>query len=177
VIRYPQVRWLTLVAALMGVVAPGHAEESLQALFACRGISDATTRLACFDRETASLARSSAPSVSPAPATVAQAPAAPVLNPEQKFGMSEGAISAREVAAGTRAVDLARIESHITALSASADAPIVFTLDNGQVWKQLKHGDEMLAKIGDGVTISRGLLGSYWLQLQSGRGCKVTRVR
>ena len=167
-IRYKHPRWLSLVAALAAVAGPCNADESLQALFACRGIADTTARLACFDRETATLARS--PAASPAPA-------APVLNPEQKFGMSEGAISAKEVAAGTRTADLARIEAHITALSGSADAPLVFTLDNGQVWKQLKVGNEMLANVGDGVTLSRGLLGSYWLQLQSGRGCKVTRVR
>lgn len=169
-IRYKHLRWLSLVAALAAVAGPCNADESLNALFACRGIADTSARLACFDRETASLARSPAAPVSPAPT-------APVLNPEQKFGMSEGAISAKEVAAGTRAADLARIEAHITALSGSPDAPLVFTLDNGQVWKQLKVGTEMLAKVGDGVTLSRGLLGSYWLQLQSGRGCKVTRVR
>jgi hypothetical protein len=33
-----------------------------------------------------------------------------------------------------------------------------------------------MAKGGDAVTISRGLLGSYWLQLPSKRGCKVNRV-
>jgi hypothetical protein len=54
---------------------------------------------------------------------------------------------------------------------------VVFTLDNDQVWRQLAAEGDLLAKEGDAVTVSRGLLGSYWLQLKSGRGCKVTRLR
>jgi hypothetical protein len=53
----------------------------------------------------------------------------------------------------------------------------VFTLDNGQVWRQISTEADLLAKQGDAVTISRGLLGSYWLALKSKRGCKVTRLR
>ncbi len=50
------------------------------------------------------------------------------------------------------------------------------TLDNDQVWRQLVVEGDLLMKPGDAVTISRGVLGSYWLQTASKRGCKVTRV-
>jgi hypothetical protein len=53
----------------------------------------------------------------------------------------------------------------------------VFTLDNEQVWKQIATQGELLAKQGDTVTISRGWLNSYYLQLDNGRGCKVQRVK
>ena len=53
----------------------------------------------------------------------------------------------------------------------------MFTLENSQMWRQLESDGDMLAKLGDVATISRGLLGSYWLQLKNGRGCKVTRMR
>jgi len=91
--------------------------------------------------------------------------------------LSAGAIAAKERAAGTRPPETAKIEARITGLQLSASGRVVFTLDNGQVWRQLLVEADMLAKLGDSVTISRGWLDSYWLQLRSGRGCKVTRVR
>ena len=84
---------------------------------------------------------------------------------------------AREVAAGTRASDVSELDAHIAKIAQAPDRRVVFTLDNAQVWRQLNLEGEMLAKAGDAVTISRGILGSYWLQIKSGRGCKVTRLQ
>jgi hypothetical protein len=95
---------------------------------------------------------------------------------KENFGLPEGAIAAREVAAGTRTPELREISAHITAVSVSASGRTTFTLDNGQVWRQLLSEGDLLARPGDGVTVSRGALRSYWLKLESGRGCKVTRV-
>jgi hypothetical protein len=100
-----------------------------------------------------------------------------VLTPQQQFGLPERAVVAKEVAAGTRSTDTSKIDAHIAKIFAAPDRRLVFTLDNAQVWRQLNLEDEMLAKQGDAVTISRGLLGSYWLQIHSGRGCKVTRLQ
>jgi hypothetical protein len=91
--------------------------------------------------------------------------------------MRESSIATKEVAAGVRAPDVTNIEAHIASLSLAANGRVVFTLDNGQVWRQLLTEGDLLAKPGDPVTISRALLGSYWLKLQSGRGCKVSRVQ
>jgi hypothetical protein len=189
----------------LGAAGPVWADESLLRLLACRDLSDANARLACFDREAAALSSTSAAPLPPssaasrpaaptsitpaaavatpaapvaAPAAVVAAPAQPaaVLDPQQKFGLAEKAIAAKEVAAGTRAPEASKIEAHITQLVPGADGRIVFSLDNEQVWRQLSAEGEMLAKQGDTVTISRGALGSYWLQIKSGRGCKVTRL-
>ncbi len=111
-----------------------------------------------------------------APAPPAAAPAAPVLSPQQQFGLPERKVVEKEVAAGTRAADASKIEAHIVRVAAAADGRLLFTLDNDQVWRQLASEGELLAKPGDTVTISRGWLGSYMLQLKSGRGCKVTRL-
>jgi len=91
--------------------------------------------------------------------------------------LSAGAIAAKERAAGTRPAETTKIDARITGLQLNATGRVVFTLDNGQVWRQLLVEADMLAKLGDAVTISRGWLDSYWLQLRSGRGCKVVRVR
>ncbi len=150
------------------------AADSLGALLACRNIPEASARLACFDRAAAGgTGMASAPSPSPSPV----AAPAPALDAQQQFGLPEKALAAKEVAAGTRAAETTKIQAHVAGLSRAADGTTVFALDNDQVWKQLSVEGELLARLGDGATVSRALLGSYWLQLSSGRGCKVTRLR
>jgi hypothetical protein len=176
---------LCLVCAL-----PGRAAEPLADLLACRTLPDAAARLACFDRETAALAAAPAaalavsPAAAPAPANAApatpvtSAPAHPatVLDAQQSFGLNGSAIAANEAASGARPPKVSKIEARIVALALTGDGRTLFTLDNTQVWRQLGADGDMLAKLGDTATLSRGLLGSYWLQLKSGRGCKVTRL-
>ncbi len=176
------------------------ASDAPAGLLACRSISDAAGRLACFDREAAALAPtptasgaaspipppSSAPAASTSVAATPPASAAvdstavrpaPVLDPQQQFGLPERAVAAKEVAAGTRSADATKVEAHLVGILPAVDGRAVFTLDNGQVWRQLSAEGDLLAKQGDAVTISRGALGSYWLALKSKRGCKVTRLR
>ena len=109
-----------------------------------------------------------------APPTVA---AAPPLDAQQSFGLSGSAIAAHEEAAGARPAKVAKIEARVVGLSLTGNGRTVFTFDNSQMWRQIESDGDMLARLGDSATISRGLLGSYWLQLKSGRGCKVTRIR
>lgn len=179
---------------------PCLAAEPLAGVLACRAITDSAARLACFDRETAALAGAPAlssaaaptapaapaapaaaatPENNAAPAIASAAPrsAAPVLDAQQSFGLSGSAIAANEEAVGARPAKLAKIEGRIIALALAGNGRTLFTLDNTQVWRQLESDGDMLAKLGDSASISRGLLGSYWLQLKNGRGCKVTRVK
>jgi hypothetical protein len=152
--------------------APSLASETPASLLACRAIVDSTARLACFDREIAALAASAARTALAAPT-----PSAPPLDSQQSFGLSGGAIAVQEEAAGMRPAKVAKIEARVIGLSLTANGRTLFTLDNSQKWQQLKSDEEMLAKLGDMATVSRGVLGSYWLQLKAGRGCKVTRTR
>ena len=180
----------TLCLACAG---PCEAADSSAKLLACRGIDDAAARLACFDREAAALApgpvahapptAAPSPSVASPPAAAARAPAAPAVavapapDATQQFGLPERAVAAQEVAAGTRPAEVKKIEAHVTKFAPGPDGRLVFTLDNDQVWRQLLSEGDLLMNPGDAVAISRGFLGSYWLQTTSGRGCKVTRVR
>jgi hypothetical protein len=178
---------------------PCVAAEPLAGLLACRSISDSAARLTCFDRETAALASAppaalaaapnvpaaaaAAPGVSQtaappaAQAAAAPTPAAPVLDAQQSFGLSGSAIAEKEEAKGARPAKLAKLESRVVGLSLTGNGRTVFTLENSQMWRQLESDGDMLTKLGDVATVSRGLLGSYWLQLKNGRGCKVTRIR
>ncbi len=101
----------------------------------------------------------------------------PMLDAHQTFGLNDSTIAAHEEAAGARPQKIAKIEAHIVGLALTGEGRTLFTLDDAQVWRQIDSDADPLARLGDSVTISRGLLGSYWLQLKSRRGCKVARVR
>lgn len=184
----------SLLLVCLVCAPPCLAAEPLAGVLACRAITDSAARLACFDRETAALASAPALSSAAAPAAPAAAAtpennaapaiasatprsAAPVLDAQQSFGLSGSAIAANEEAVGARPAKLAKIEGRIIALALAGNGRTLFTLDNTQVWRQLESDGDMLAKLGDSASISRGLLGSYWLQLKNGRGCKVTRLK
>jgi hypothetical protein len=182
-----------LPIALTGFVwmAPCPAAEPLSGILACRGIADPAARLACFDRESAGLAAAPAAPAASAPASAASAPApasaapasagaAPAVDAtaisKENFGLSEGQVAKKEVAAGKRPADVKDIQAHITAVSTTGTGFSVFTLDNGQVWIEITPDGDLMAKPGDLVTLSRGVLNSYWLQNHNGRGAKVHRV-
>jgi hypothetical protein len=192
---------LKLFFVLLGLMCalPCGAGEPLAGLLACRSLTDAAARLACFDREAAALASAPAVLVAPAPlpapapgaaptapataatpgTTPAAAPSRPaaVLDAQQSFGLNGSAIAANEEASGARPPKVSKIEARIVGLALTANGRTLFTLDNAQVWQQLESNGDVLARLGDAAAISRGLLGSYWLQMKNGRGCKVTRVR
>jgi hypothetical protein len=149
------------------LICGAYAAQPLSGLMACRMLTDDAARLACFDRESATLAGSAttAPQVAPA------------LNAKQQFGLPEHAVVQKEIAAGTRPSAVNTIEARVEQLSQTSDGRNVVTLDNQQVWRQLTADRDLLLKPGETVTISRGVLGSFWLETKQGRGTKVTRVR
>jgi hypothetical protein len=160
---------------LCGTSALSRAAQPLTGLLACRAIADAAARLACFDRESAVI-DSRAVAVTPAPAAAAAA-AVPPPDPLKQFGLPERTVADQEIAAGVRAADPTKIEAHVLHLSTATNGHVTFSLDNGQIWRQLTAEGELLIKPGDVIVISRASLGSYWLQPDTGRGFKVSRVR
>jgi hypothetical protein len=156
---------------------------SLEQLLACLAVSDPASRLACFDREATALSKAAASAPSPVPrgdpvsAVATGSPPPAGMKPVEEFGLAPGAVVERETQAGARPAPLDHVDAHVTALTKTADGLLVFTLDNGQVWKQLAHEGEMLASVGDSVRISRGWLGSYIISLPSRSACKVARLR
>ncbi len=163
-------------------------------LLACRVIAADAARLRCFDRAAAVLAQAAgaarptaastgtAAARRPFPSAVkAEAPAkraATAFDPRQTFGLSPAAILAREGKAGARRKAISHITARVTHLQQAPDGRMLYWLANGQVWEELAaNGDAPPLKTGQPVRISRGWLGSYWLQTPSGRGCKVQRLR
>lgn len=169
-----------LVAGLMCAAPACAAAGSLTPILTCRSITDPTTRLGCFDRESARLVTSAVPSTTapaPPPPAPAVAPApANTADSKANFGLSEVAVEEKEVAAGKRTADPTSMEARIDHVGSAGGGLVIFQLDNGQVWRQVASEGDLLAKPGDVVKISRAMFGSYYLQLKSGRGCKVRRV-
>lgn len=179
---------LTMGSAL---AAPAPRAE-LTRLLACRNITADAARLRCFDRMSTVLARaetalraggvastgadsriSTSSGVTPAGAS----PSPAASDPRQTFGLSSEAILAREVRSGARREDLSSITAHIRGLGAAPDGRMIYSLDNGQTWRELlADGEAPPVKSGERVKIRRGWLGSYWLQTPSGQGCKVERL-
>lgn len=186
---------LALLAGPAGAAPPPRG--AVNQLLACRNVTPGTARLECFDRTSAALAQAvtaggaatstttasngaaaaAGASSQPRAARASSSPA-PDLDPRATFGMSSEAIVAREVRSGVRRKSLARITARVTGLGAMSDGRMIYSLDNGQTWRELlADGGAPPVKSGDRVQISRGWLNSYWLQTASGRGCKVERLR
>jgi hypothetical protein len=98
------------------------------------------------------------------------------LTPVEKFGLPPAVVVAKDSAAGQQA-EMSEMSSRLTGLALQDDGRVVFTLDNGQMWRQLVPAGDLLLKLGDKVRLVRGALGSFRLKAPSGRDCKVTRVR
>ncbi len=142
------------------------APSRLEGLLACRSIPEAGARLECFDRESASLA------VAP----VAASPA-PAMPPEKAFGLPPLAVAEAQASRIEQPASIDSLTGRVVGLSLGENGRVVVTLDNGQVWRQLMAGEDLNLKLGDTVRLSRGIVGSYFMKVPSGRTCKVNRLR
>ena len=147
-------------------------------VLACRDIVPDAARLTCFDRMAATVAPARVSSA-PRSSRLAEPAVKDALDPQRTFGLSHSAIVAREAsAAGVRVKELSHITARVARILHAPDQGAIFELDNGQVWKQLDpDGTDVKATAGDSIQISRGFLGSYWLQTPSHQRFNVARLR
>lgn len=189
-----------VVAAILAALAVSRALAGPQEdLSACGAIADPAQRLACYDRlagrpAAPATGTPAAPAVAPAaapaagvaappppaaPATAApsQPAAAPAAAakpqaPPAADARSFGAYSAEHPAAPTVPEALT---AQVSALGKTIDGKPTITFEGGAVWL-LDETDPLLA-VGDTVTISRGVLGSFLLRTPSRRLHHVRRIR
>jgi hypothetical protein len=118
--------------------------------------------------------------------TSAAAPAAgaATLTPEEKFGLSGEGLRKVEGRQGVKGAkdtslkdtSLKELDAHIAGVSRNSAGRAVFTLDNGQVWRQSETRSSFEAHAGDAVRITPGVLGSYWLSTDTHNGTRVERL-
>lgn len=177
--------FLGLVVSLPGAAAAGAAPASVESgLSHCAAISQADTRLACYDalagraphdqasvpeRSAAAPVATATAAATPAANTAANA-AAPVdpAAATRNFGLSAAQLHTADQ--GPQA-----IEAHIARIIVDQNQHGIVVLDNGQYWKLLEG--EMLMDAGEAVTISRAALGSFMLTSASHHSYHVHRIR
>ncbi len=120
---------------------------------------------------------SAAPAAAAAVASSAPgAAAAPVpLTPEQKLGLSQASISKLEAKHGINDPIAKGLTAHIASVSRNAAGREVFSLDNGQVWRQ-SETRTFEAVPGDTVSISSGAMGSFWMATSKHNWTRVERI-
>ncbi|MBW8846975.1 MAG: hypothetical protein JF607_18575 [Burkholderiales bacterium] len=159
------------LAALLGSNAT-QAQNLAGDIKACRLMTDAARRLACYDGVQLP-AEPSAAMAAVAPAVLAAPAAAPVVaaDPVAKFG--------QETVKPTAATpELKQIESRIPGSFHGWRAGSQLTLENGQVWR-IADGSEAIYELQNPkVTVHRGMLGAFYLEIEGvGFQMRVTRVR
>jgi len=116
---------------------------------------------------------SASPSVTPS-AAAGTAPGA--LTPEQKLGLSLEGIRNVEARQGIKSEELKELSAHIVSVSRNAAGRQVFTLDNGQVWRQSETRPTFVAGAGDAISITHGAFGSFWLATSKHNWTRVERL-
>ena len=90
---------------------------------------------------------------------------------------SDAALAVKPAQAVVAPSARATIESSIVRISQPLMGRADFTLENGQVWRQMDPEDAKSAKIGDRVEVSKKVVGAYWLKVEGGRAWRVTLIR
>jgi len=69
------------------------------------------------------------------------------------------------------------VESSIVQISKPITGRVDFTLQNGQVWRQMDAESAKSANVGERVAVSKTFLGAYWLKIEGGRKWRVTLIK
>jgi hypothetical protein len=119
---------------------------------ACAAITWDDQRLACYDQAFGA----PAPPTDGASGTI-----------EKEFGAVDASPAPKKISS---------IQASITAVERRRGLFVV-TLDNGQAWAQTEIDSRAEVRVGDTVTVRRGMLGSYLLDTSAGIAARVKRLR
>lgn len=177
---------LALAAGGALLTTPATAQEAqasggiVARVYACRAISDAAERLACFDREVAALE------------TAQSNNDVRIVDREQVrqarrglFGLSLPSLGSifggdgdeDEGEAQVEEEGITFIESRITSIGGSAAGRRLLVLENGQQWEQIEPHRGRAPIAGAPITIRRGILGSYIATVEGRGTLRVMRIR
>jgi biotin carboxyl carrier protein len=147
----------------------------------CNQQFDDAQRLACYDAAFGKPVRpASAPAPAAAPTTAvvpaAAAPATAAVTVPAVAAVAPPPAPPAAPAKPAKAPDVSGA-SVITSLGRRANGRFVATLENGTVWSQLEPDSTLMIKVGDAVTIRKGVFGSYMLVTQKGATTRVDLVK
>jgi len=119
-------------------------------------------------------AAAAAPPAKPSAAPAAVPPPRQ-LSEEQKMGLTPGRIQQLERPASAPPPP-STMTVVIQNISVDGNGHQVFSLENGQIWRQVELDTHFSVKPGDNITISKGALGSYFMSLGKHRNTRVSRI-
>ena len=161
---------LTLVlAASVGSARPvaTGTPAQVQRLMACRAITAADQRLACYDRETAAMNQA----IANKDLVMIDKERARAAG-RSLFGFS---IPNFGGLFGTNG-EISQIDGTIKSTGRNQEGGWVITLNDGSVWTQTDDWPGLDARPGRKVIVKRGTLGSFWLSIPGENGIKVKRI-
>ena len=118
------------------------------------------------------------PAPAPAPAAVATpAPARPTSG-SSDFGLDAEALRRKQATANPATPkEPEQVVARVKAVATKPRGEYQVTLEDGQVWEETAHTSSVLPpRVGETVTIKRGLLGSYFLSKGTGLALRVKRI-
>ena len=139
----------------------------VQGLLQCRTITDATQRLACYDRQSNAIA------------TAIEKKDLVVIDKERATAAKRSlfGFSVPSFAGLLGGGDLNQIEGTVAAARQNADGGWTIQLADGSVWDQTDDTPVALEpRRGDKITVRRGALGSYFVKIGSQPGFKAKRI-
>jgi hypothetical protein len=149
--------------------SPTVTAPAVQAVLACRALTDDAQRLACFDKATAAMgqAESSGDLV-----TLDRDQRRAVR--KQAFGFTMPALDLFNK--GEKPEEVNRITGTVASASQDAYGKWTIRLDDGAVWRQIDDNEPLRAPHkGSTVLIKKGSLGSYFIDVDGGPGFRAHR--
>jgi hypothetical protein len=147
---------LTIALAAFATLA-AEAAELPPALKACRTIAEDSARARCYDRLI--------DEANPPPQTSRASPAAPVAAPAPIPAAQAQRFGEHDLPRAQRPAEPAEpdeIVAKVTTITRDTHGRVTVTLDNGQTWRQAEN-DAITVRVGNSVTIKRGLMGAFYL--------------
>jgi hypothetical protein len=171
------------VVLLLGYFGASAAEQCApDTLETCVKQTDASARLACFDKEmqrrhvtakapaapepatAAPVASTARATATTAVASVAAPPAAAAPKPpDENYGLQGQLLQKKLKEQPAKPPPLQPLAATVKRVLPRPDNEYAFELDNGQVWEQAESKSNMNIKPQDAVTIVPGALGSFFL--------------
>lgn len=180
------IRLLALSLFLGGYTAvPAAAQESLQSgLDKCAAIRNAAERLFCFDSLAAGK-ESTPPTASSGGAQAAATSASSGTAPAAAARQTRPPVSQRDNDDSGFGLELANQRSGPQSLTSRYDGTFtgwtgdtVFTLENGQVWKQVETDRLSFSAERPVITIRRGWFGAFYLKVEgANKQIRVKRIK
>jgi crotonobetainyl-CoA:carnitine CoA-transferase CaiB-like acyl-CoA transferase len=145
----------------------------LDRIYACAAIADGANRLVCFDDAVAGLRQAEATGDG---SVVDRAEVERAR--KDAFGLAASTSSAEAGSARRPATpEPDRVSLPVKSVVKTADGRHLFTMENGQVWRQTDN--VRVSNIGDGpwqAEIRKAALGSFMLKLDGGTAVRVKRM-